>query len=158
MQSSTKLHCMLTDVFHTYTHLFPFPVYGEEHTLGATGKQRMLTPLLYLILHLIVLELCVCSAFVLYFSFKLLILITVNFHHLSSLYAYTYILRILYRLQLYNSHCSSFCGLLTQKHHGLGTNANKRRKTIKKARQLFWVVCKKKTNSFKRFGCAMRAR
>lgn len=60
-----------------------FPDYDKEHMAGVTGQQRMLDPQWHLILPLIFLEgsclLCSCSVF----SFGLLILNNVCYHHMS---------------------------------------------------------------------------
>lgn len=84
---------MLTDVLHTFClviNIHPivslfvrFPDYDKEHTAGVTGQQRMLTNPWHLILPLISVEVRICSAPVLYFSFVLLILNTDRYPNIS---------------------------------------------------------------------------
>lgn len=77
-----RFHFM--NLFLAYVfRIFRFFDYDKQHAVGVTGQQRIPTRSWYLIPPIIFVDVRVCSASVMYFSFPFLILKTVCYHHIS---------------------------------------------------------------------------
>lgn len=83
LQISNKILFFKISFSYSWNGFSVFFRLDKEHTAGGTGQQRMFILLWHLILSLFFVDIRVRSATVLYFSFGLLILNTVRYHHIS---------------------------------------------------------------------------